>query len=137
MAVLAAGHIRYPIRMVQIPLHSLAQTCFKGFLRPPAKLEVNFARVDSVPPVVPGAVFDKGDLLGITVTVRTWLQFIKQLAQGAHHLDIRFLIPAANVVGFTGFASLQHAGNGTAMVLHEEPVTDLHAVPVNRQRFTS
>ena len=50
-----------------------------------------------------------------------------------HDIEVRLLVPAANVVHIAQFAGFQHAADSAAVVLDVKPVTNLLAVSVNRQ----
>ena len=57
-----------------------------------------------------------------------------QLDHPLHHLDVLALVGAADVVGLAGAAVHQHRVDAAAEVLDVEPVADLAAVAVDRQR---
>src|SRR5690606_34225811 len=108
-------------------------TGLKGFGGLPAELLVNFVGVNRVAAVVPGAVFHVGDLASVGLAIGARAQFVEQRAHGVDDLDVGLFIPATDVVGLAGLASLQHAADGAAMVFHVQPVADLHAVAIHRQ----
>ena len=68
---------------------------------------------------------------------RTWTQFIQQVADDMHNVEIGFFVPAADVVHLAQKTLFQHAADRTATILHIQPVADLLAVTVHRQRFAS
>ena len=61
---------------------------------------------------------------------------IKETADRAYKIDIRDLIVPADVVGLPRFPSVKNQVEGTAMVLHKEPVANILAVPVDGQFIT-
>ena len=52
-------------------------------------------------------------------------------------VDIGFFVPAADVVNLAWFAGFQNAADGAAVVAYIQPVSYLHAIAINRQRFAS
>ena len=127
--------MRDPVRVRQVPLHSLADAAVEGLQGSPAQFLLQFASVDGVTPVVPGPVLDVGDLRGVAHTVGARTELIEQRAYGVHDLDVGLFVPAAHVVGLAQASGLQHAADRAAMVLHVQPVAHLHAVPVHGQGF--
>jgi hypothetical protein len=120
--------------VVEVPAHGLAQAALEGLLRPPAELALDLARVDRVAPVVAGPVGDVRD----QAAVRTWRigsHLVEQGADGLDDLDVRLLVPAADVVGLADAAARQHLADRGAVVRDVEPVAHLHAVAVDRQRL--
>jgi hypothetical protein len=49
-----------PRPVFQIPRHGFRQSGFEGLCRAPAQFVLDLCRIDTVAPVVPGAIFDKG-----------------------------------------------------------------------------
>ena len=81
-------------------------------------------------PVVPGYTGEDQD-----AALRCRGEFVEQGANGAHDLEVGFFAAAADVVGLSGLAGLQHAADGAAVVAHIQPVAHLLAVAVHRQGF--
>ena len=82
-----------------------------------------------------GAVCDKADLAAVALAVGARAQLIEQGAHGVNDLQVGLFVPAAHVVDLTQAAGLQHTADGAAMVGHIQPVADLLAVAVHRQRL--
>lgn len=135
VAVAAALDVGYPIRMIEIPLHGFADPGFKGFGRFPAELTLDLARIDGIAAVMARAILDVGDLFLVGLAIDTRTQFVKKAADGLDDVDVGFLVPAANVVGFPYAAFGQYGADGAAMVLDVEPIADLHPVPIDGQGF--
>ncbi len=129
----ATLHVRNPLRVVQVPLHRLANAGFEGFGRTPAQIAFNLARVNGVTPVVAGAVLHESDLRFIAAAVGLGAQLVEQRADGVHDLEVGLFVPAADVVGFTQAAGFEHAADGAAVVFHVQPVAHLLAVAIHRQ----
>jgi hypothetical protein len=49
--------------------------------------------------------------------------------------NVRRLIPAANIVAFANLAVLKDRPDGIAVVFNVEPISNLHAIAIDRQRF--
>ncbi len=82
-----------------------------------------------------GAILDKGDLGGITLTIGTRFELIEDGTEGIHDIQVGFFVPATDVVGFTQFPSFKHTADGTAVIFNVEPVTDLLTITIDRQWF--
>ena len=52
-----------------------------------------------------------------------------------YDVDVGFLVVSANVVDFSDFCFAEQEVNCSAVVFHVEPVADVFAVTVNRERF--
>ena len=96
---------------------------------------MQLAGVDGVTAVMAGTVGHKGDLLGVWAAILARTQGVQLGADGAHDFQIGFLVPAAHVVGFSRLAGGQHATDSRAVVGDKQPVTDIAAVAINRQRL--
>ena len=94
-------------------------------LRLPAELVAQLLGGERVAAVVAGAV---GDVLDQRLVAAG------QLDHPLDHLDVLALVGAADVVGLAGAALHQHGVDAAAEVLDVEPVADLAAVAVDRQR---
>ena len=97
---------------------------------------MDLAGINCVAAVVAGAVFDVGDLVNVASTC-FGAQLIKQTADGFDDVDVGFFVPAADVVDLARFAGFQYAPDSAAVVAYIQPVSYLHAIAINRQRFAS
>ncbi len=131
----AALHVGDPLGVIQVPLNGFADAGLEGFGGLPAQLGFELARVDGVAAVVASAVGHIGDLLSVALAVGAGAQLVEQGAHGVDDLDVGLLVPAAHVVGLTQTAAFEHAADGAAMVFHVQPVANLHAIAVHRQRL--
>ncbi len=73
-------NIRYPFRVVQVPLHCLADARLEDLGRFPAQFAFDLARADGVATVMAGAIGHVGDLLGVRLAIGTGEQLVEQLA---------------------------------------------------------
>ncbi|MNT67991.1 hypothetical protein D3C72_2061850 [compost metagenome] len=79
------------------------------------------------------AVGHIGDL--ITIGLCFWHHLIEQIADGVYHLKVLLLVVPTDVVGLTHYPRGDHCIQCTGMVFHIEPVTDLVALAIDRQRL--
>ena len=121
--------------MGEIPIHGLGDAGGEGLDRLPAELAVDLGAINGVAAVVAGAIGDVGDLGLVRLAVGARGLLPEQGADRLHDLDVRFFVHPADVVGLAGAALVQHEPDGAGVVLDIEPVADLHAVTVDRQRF--
>src|SRR5579883_1971027 len=123
--VRAAAHARHPPLVFAIPGDRLCDAALELHARPPSGLPHQLFARKRIAPVVPGPVRDVLDqALGLS----------GEREHLAHHLQIGQRAVAADVVDLAGAPAPQDFENAAAMVVHVEPVADLHAVAVNRQR---
>src|SRR5438132_730134 len=121
-----AGLDRLPPAAVRaVPLDGLAHSLPEVARRPPAEL-LELPGAERVTPVVAGAVLDVAQQRAVRA---------RQLEDELDHLDVLVLVAAADVVGLAGLPLAQHELDPGAMVLDVEPVADLPAVAVDRERL--
>ena len=131
--------------MVQIPRNGFADAGFKGEGRVVSKVCGYFVRVDGVAAVVAGPVGDMGDERFAGGSFGWWClgesfcqcgicfkQVVKDCADQVDDVQVDLFIVAADVVGFSDFALVQDQVYAQVMIVHIEPVPDLHAVSVYR-----
>ncbi|MNF83658.1 hypothetical protein D3C84_659830 [compost metagenome] len=126
-----------PFQVFQIPLNGFAQAGFEGFFRHPTQVALDFAGIDRVTQIVPGAVLDEGDQVGISGNTG-WFdrgKFFEQGTDAAHHVDVRLFVVSANVVRLADDTFGDYFEQRSCVILDEQPVADLQAVSVDRQRF--
>jgi hypothetical protein len=63
------------------------------------------------------------------------MQFIKDRAECANHIQIGLLVPASDIVRFAEFACIENTPDGRTVIPDIEPVADLLAITVDRQRL--
>src|SRR6266516_2609832 len=130
------SHAFDPIPIIQVPLYRLTNATCKSLLGSPAEVPLDLARIDRVASVVPGPVLHEGDQIGVRLAVCPGSQLIEDHAHALHHVEIRLLVPAADVVDLADLARFQHAHDRAAVVLDVKPVTHLLAVAIYRKRLT-
>src|SRR5690606_1761292 len=135
LPVLATRDAFHPLGVVEEPLHRLAQPRLERLLRPPAELALDLARVDRVAAVVSGPVLHERDELVVARATRARTQLVEDPADRADDLEVRLLVPPADVVRLAGLPRLEHAHERAAVVLDVEPVAHLLAIAVHRQRL--
>ncbi len=135
LPVAAALHVLHPIGVVQVPLHGFANAGLEGLGGLPAQFAFDLACVYCVAPVMAGAVCHIDDLLGVGLAIDTRAQFVEQLADGVHDVDVGLFVPATHVVGLAQVPGFQHTADGAAVIFDVEPVADLHAVAIDGQGF--
>src|SRR5258708_46738 len=136
VAICITGDIRNPFLIFEVPTDRLAQAALERFLRLPTKLAFDLVRINSLAPTVAGPVPHESDLLPIGFVVAARLALVQDVTDEMHHLKVRLLVRRANIVGLARPASLQHAPDCSAVVRNIEPVTNVLAVAVDRQRFS-
>lgn len=112
--------------MVQVPLDGLLDAVGKFRFRQPAQFFVDFRRVNGVAAVMAFTVRDMVD-------EAFW--FAQFFANQFDDVDISHFIMAADVINFADTALLEDEVDGPAMVFDIEPVADIKAVPIDRQRL--
>src|ERR1019366_6330528 len=135
LTIAAAGDIADPVFVFKIPADGFADAALKRLQRVPVQFALDFARVHRVPAVVAGAVFDESDELAVGNGGVVRAQFVQQLANGSDNLQVLFFASPADVVGFSNAAVGEHGANGAAVILNVEPVANVFAVAIHRQRF--
>ena len=124
--VFAADDLFPPAAVVQVPPNCPLDTVGKLRLGQPAQLIVDLRRVDGVAQVVALAVGHEGDEV---------LALVQLVHDQLHDVDVRHLVVAAHVVDFADAALAEDQVDGLAVVLHIEPVADVLALAVDRQRL--
>jgi hypothetical protein len=80
-------------------------------------------------------VGNEGHLAPVRLAIRTRAERVESIAECRYDLEIRFFVPAADVVHVANLPCLKHAPDGRAVIGHVQPVAPLLAVAVDRQRF--
>ncbi len=129
-----SARVGNPLRVVEIPLHGLADAGLESLRRTPAQFAFDLARIDGVAAVMARAVRDMGDQACVAALGRR-PQLVEQGADRAHDVDVGLLVPAADVVGLAWRAARQHLADRAAVVGHVQPVAHVEAIAVHRQRL--
>src|SRR6516164_4647291 len=134
LTISATGHAIDPCLIGKIPIHRLSDTNLKGHLRPPVQLPFDFSCIDCIAPVMSWPVTNESDLVCIGLAIRPGAQFVQDAADDLDHFKIGLLIHAANIIGLADFSGLQDADDGFTMIFDKEPVANMFAVAIDRQR---
>lgn len=131
--VFARGDVVHPFLVVEVPAHGLFDAFFelqRGF---PAQLVFQFARIDGIPQVVPRTVGDVGDeLLALAFGVAQ--QPIDGADDDFNQVDVLPFVESADIVGFGDAAFVEDQVDGAGVVFDVEPVADILALAIDRQR---
>jgi hypothetical protein len=131
----AGGYVLDPGLIIKVPLDCFADAGLEGLSGFPAEFAVDLGRVDGVAAVVTGTIGDIGDLLFVALSIRARGKLVKDGTEGMDDVEVRLLVPPANVVGLPHPACLEDTANGGGVVLHIEPVAHLLAVAVDGERL--
>src|SRR5207245_6746968 len=82
-----------------------------------------------------GAVFDERDELAVRQSGVVRAQLVQQFANGGDNVQVPFFASPADVVGFSDAAVGEHGANRAAVILDVEPVANVFAVAVHRERL--
>ncbi len=123
-----------PILVLEIPFDRFADSLLEGIGGFPAEFLFDFSCVDGVAAVVTGAIFDEGNEL-TRVATEIGSEFVDQIANEFNDMDVGPFVVAADVVSLAGSAALQNLPERFRVITNKEPVTDVHAVAINRKRF--
>src|SRR5207245_2948069 len=136
----AAGHVAPPLFVVEIPMDGPADAAGKIDAAAAAELAFEFYRVDRVAVVVTGTIGHERDQrsAGTARRCRTRRKArgelcirdkgaIDQFADQADDIAVVLLVAAADIVGFSDAAALDHVDQRAAMVGDVKPVADIGA----------
>ncbi|KVK77358.1 hypothetical protein WS90_22390 [Burkholderia cepacia] len=133
--ILAARDVLHPPLILQVPLNGLADTGIKGFSGLPAEFAFEFASVDCVTAIMARSILYIADLGRIRLAVIARLQLIEDRADRMHNFDVPFLVPATNVISLAERTIGENGANCRAVIFDVEPVTNLLAIAIDRQRL--
>ena len=147
MLVIAAGDLRDPFLMGEIPLDGADDAILKRRLRLPTQLAAYLVGVNGITLVMPQPVTDKGYEtlvhpidgrlpLGVTLLLLQDPAKFRTLGHEAtdssngrtHDVDVLPLIVPAYIINRTGPSLPEHQIDGLAMILDIEPVAHVRAV---------
>ena len=96
---------------------------------------MDFRSVDRIAAVVARTIRDEGDLVFIRFTIGARREFVKECADRADDLKVRFFIPTADIICLPNPACFQNAADGRTVIAHIEPVANLLPIAVDGERF--
>src|ERR1051325_5059857 len=127
-------HRLHPLLIVEIPTHRFANALFELVRGNPAEFLLNLARVDRVTAVVAGTVLHERDQLA-RIAAETRVHFVDEIADQFDDADVGPFVVAADVVSLAELAAAEDGPERFGVVADVEPVADVHAVAVNRNRL--
>src|ERR1019366_8063760 len=130
--VLPRLHVLPPRGVRDVPRERAREALGEAERRLPAQLALQLRRVDRVPPVVAGSVFDESNETEDVCRGPTRL-FGHQLAERPDDVDVGALLVAADVVGVTDLSALDDRPDGLAVVVDVEPIAAVAAGAVHGQ----
>ena len=98
----------------------------------PAEFALDLAGVDRIAPIVPRAIGDEGNQIGMGTMSRGRQATVESRTQCAHQIQIGARRAASDQIGFANPARFDHPLDGRAMVGHMEPIANLAAITVDR-----
>src|SRR5947207_9765922 len=98
VAVRATGHAFHPLRVLQVPIHGLADAALERLTRPPTQLTLDLASIHRIAAVMTRAILYEGDLCVVRLAIRPTSHLVQHGADGLYHLEIGLLIPPADVI---------------------------------------
>ena len=135
VAVFAALDIGDPLVVGEIPGDGLGDAGFEGFQRTPAELALDLAGIDGVALVMAGTIGDVVFQLGILAAAGAGALLVEQGAERVYDFEVGLFVAAADAVGFAWRAALIDEAQGARVIVHIEPVADVVALAVDRQRL--
>ena len=115
--------------------HRLAQAAVERFLGFPAQLAADLRCVHGIAPVVTGPVGHKGDQPVMRPMRRVREHLVEQPADRMHDIQIAALGIAADIIGLAGGALGHDRVQGAGMILDIEPIANVVARSVDRDRL--
>src|SRR6185437_9959318 len=122
-----------PLSIFEIPADRLRNAICERFLRSPSKLAMRLRSIDGVALVVSGPVRDKPDERAPRHRSRHCP--VDGVADLPDNIDIALLAIAAKIVLLAGPAARQQRDKPFGMILNMQPIPDVGAGSVNRQRL--
>src|SRR4051812_475039 len=137
-----------PLFVGKIPIDGLRKAIGKRCLRAKPELAAELVCADRVPAVVPGPVLHESHQLAAASACggRTFAKAFRErpvgdeppinlVADHSDEFDVRHLLPAADIIGFALTPLAQNQCKCRAMILDMEPIADVAAIAINRQRL--
>ena len=134
LLVVAARDVVEPFLVVKIPAHGLLDAFLELQGRFPAEFLLELGGVDRVAGIVAQAVRHVGDE-GQVFAFGAAKELIDGLDDDLDDVDVLPFVEAADVVSFSNFAVVENHVNRTGVVFDKEPVANVFALAVNRERL--
>src|SRR5712691_7154941 len=125
-----------PPAVVEIPRDGLAQAGLETLARLPAELAAELCRIHRIAPVVAGPVGDKADEARVRPMGRGWRELVEEAADLGHDLEVGALAVTADVVALARPPANEDGMQRAGVILDIEPVADIVALAVDRDRLT-
>jgi len=122
----AGARVIEPLGIGPIPVDRFAYPFFEADLGVPTKFKPNFRTVQRVAAIMARAILDK---------LHEGLGFAQGFEDGANDPQIGLRHAGRHIVDCTSRGFFDRQMDGAAVILHEQPVTLLQAIPVNRKRL--
>ena len=117
-------------------MHGFRQTFLDGHRRPPAQLLADTGGINRVARIMARTIGHEGDLLFIGGPVAARALVIKDRTECFDQLKVGALILAAHIIAAPVFTLLQHQQQRIGVIFHIEPVANVGAIAIDRQRLT-
>src|SRR5262249_13370123 len=121
--------------VVEIPAHRPPEAALEALAGLPAELAAELHVIDRIAQIVTRPVLDEADELGMRAVRRLRQLLGENGADLPPQVDVAALGAAADIVGLADSAATQHKLESASVVLDEEPVADIGAGTVDRQRL--
>ena len=112
--------------MVTIPRNNRLNAVIEFRLRLPAEFPSDLGRIDGIAAIVPLAIRDVGDL---------FLSPVQNAQDRTDDIDIGSLIVPADVIDRAFRPTAHNRINGTAVIVHMQPVTDILSIAIDGKLF--
>src|ERR1043166_1488473 len=118
--------------MVDGPTPRTPQAGLEAVTRRPSELSSDLRGVDGVAAIVAGAIGD--ERLERAPGRACGMELVDRVADSIHDFDVGPLVAAADIVLFADAPAREDQQQTGAVILHVQPIADVAAVPVDRQR---
>lgn len=122
------------VRLSQNQRTGLRESALEILARPPSELAFDLAGIHGVAKIVAGPIGDEADQVA-TRAGRARRDHIDQIADALHHTEIGAFAARANVVSLADPAVLERQCQRLRVVSDMEPVADIAAIAIDRQRL--
>src|SRR5262249_10477814 len=124
-----------PRAIVEIPADSLFEPALECRAARPPEITLDLRRVHRITSVVARTIRDEADEIAMPPGSRPRTQAVEEGAGVFHALELGPLAPAADIVALADPAMLQHRAQSTSVIVDMEPIADLVAPSIDRQRL--
>src|SRR5690242_230684 len=125
----------YPTPVLEIPLHRLFKSRFKTGPREPAQRVTNMRTVYGIAAVMSRPVRHKSDLLAVGSAVLRRADPVEDVTNRPHDILVGLFRFPADAVALERRGMFQNVHDRRAMILDIDPIPDMFAVAINRQRL--